>query len=899
VTRRARPPRRVERLLARALARAVYRDDILGDLHEAFADLHDTRGAAAARLWYTGQAIRLALRYGARAPGAARSRHDSTIRGGTGMDRLMMDVRLAVRSLVKRPLMSLAVVLTLALGIGANAAVFGVVDALVLHPYAMHDVDRIVMPVTTSPQWIGRRETVSRADFLDWRRELENGAIDHLAATLWWDANLVGRDEPERVLGFFVSPAFFDALDAHAAIGRTLGRDEEVPANAKRIVLSDGLWRRRFGADPAIVGRPVRADGDLWIVVGVMPPGFDFPMGAELWAPLALDQQAARNRTTHDLTVYGRLAPGRTLGEAQAQMGAIAQRLAREHPDTNAQLGAAVYTVSRGMSDVGVPQILALWQAAGLIVLLIACANIANLLLARGAEREREIAIRLALGSSRSRIIRESLVESALLVVAAIPLALAVASVSLRLMHAFMPARIVHFIAGWNRLGVDRWTVGATIACAAAAAAIFGTLPAWQMARGIVGDALKSDGRTGAGPRRQRLRRALVVAEIALALPLLVAATLSVSTVTRSLGGWQGYDPTNVLTVRAALPERRYPDADSRARFVTAALDAIARTPGVRDQAAANTLPAIDSNATTMIELPGRPVVERSKAPRVDFRAVSPRLFDVLRIPVVSGRAFTTGDQKSSEAVAIVSESMARKFWPSGDAIGERVRIVNGPWMRIVGVCGDVVHDWFDYSRWADNGNGRVPTLYRPIAQAPSDTLVLAVRAAGDPLEMVSGVRAAIARADPMQPVYEMMTLRQVLRDRTISLQYIASVMTAFAALALLLALLGLYAVMTVLVTQRVREIGVRIALGATARDVARLTLSEAGRLTAIGIAVGLVLAVAFRRGMEAGLLGLASSDIRATAALAAALAAASIAASYLPARRAASVDPIVALRTE
>jgi len=818
------------------------------------------------------------------------------------MDRLLMDVRFAARALAKRPTLTAAVVLTLALGIGANAAVFGVVDALLLHPYDMHDVDRIVMPVTTSPQWTGRRETVSNADFLDWRRELQGGAIERLAATMWWDANLVGRDEPERVLGFFVSPAFFDALDAHASIGRTFRAEEEVPANAKRVVLSDGLWRRRFGADPAIVGRAVLADGDQWIVVGVMPAGFDFPMGSELWAPLTFDEAASRDRTAHALTVYGRLAPGRSLAEAQAQMRAIAQRLASEHADTNAQLGAEVYTVSRGMSDVGVPQILALWQAAGLFVLLIGCANIANLLLARAAEREREIAIRLALGSSRGRIVRESLVESALLVAAAILPALAVASAGLRLMHAFMPARIVRFIAGWNRLGLDWRTIAATFACAAVAAAIFGALPAWQTARGIVGDALKSDGRTGAGPGRQRLRRALVVAELALALPLLVAAMLSVSTVTRSLASWQGYDPNGVLTLRAILPARRYPDADSRARFVATVLDALAETPGAADAAAANVLPAIDSNASTTIELPGRPVAAdpaRTRAPRVDYRLVSTRYFDVLRVPMLSGRAFTAGDQKSSEPVAIVSESMARKFWPAGDAIGSRVRAGNGPWMRVVGVCGDLVHDWFDYSRWAENGNGRVPTLYRPIAQAPTDAIVFAVRTAGDPLGVTAPVRATIARVDPTQPVFEMMTLRQVLRDRTISLQYIASVMSAFAALALLLALLGIYAVMTVLVTQRVREIGVRIALGATARDVARLTMSQAARLTTAGVAIGMLLAFAFSRGMEAGLLGIVSTDVRVTAALAAALAAAAVAASYLPARRAASVDPIVALRTE
>jgi len=419
--------------------------------------------------------------------------------------------------------------------IGANASVFGIVDALLLHPFAMSDVDRIVMPMTLSPRFSGHRETVSPADFLDWRRGLAGGTIEHLAACEWWDANIIGRDEPERVLGFHVSPAFFPALDGHAALGRTFLPDEELPANARRVVLSDGLWRRRFGADPAVVGQPVRIDGDQWLVVGVMPPSFTFPQQAEVWSPLSLDEKTSRNRTAHYLTVFGRLAGGRRLGDARAQMRTIAQRLAFDHPDTNAQLGADVLTLSRGMADVGIPQVLALLQAAGLFVLLIACANIVNLLLARAAEREREIAIRLALGSSRGRIVRESLIESVVLVATSVPLALAVAAGSLRLMHAMMPARVVRYIAGWDRLGLDGWTIGGTIACAAIVALVFGALPAAQMASGIVADALKSDGRTGSGPRRQRVRRALVVAEIALALPLLVAATLSCSTISSFL----------------------------------------------------------------------------------------------------------------------------------------------------------------------------------------------------------------------------------------------------------------------------------------------------------------------------------------------------------------------------
>jgi putative ABC transport system permease protein len=809
------------------------------------------------------------------------------------MQQLLMDLRFAVRMLWHKPGTSIAIVVTLALAIGANASVFGVVDALVLHPFSMPEVDRIVMPVTTSPRWValaGRRETVSPADFLDWRRAMQGGAIERMAAIEWWDANLVGRDEPERVPGFFVSPEFFAALEASPALGRTFLTEEQLPANAKRVILSDALWKRRFGADSSLVGRPVLIDGAQWTVVGVMPPAFDFPLRSQLWAPLAFDEKSSRNRAGHYLTVIGRLGAGRTLDDARVQMRTVAQRLAREHPDTNGELGLEVYTLSRGMTDPGVPRVLGLWQAAGVFVLLIACANIANLLLARAAEREREIGIRLALGSSRGRIVRGAFVETALLVAAAIPLALGVAWASLRVMHALMPARIVRFVAGWDRMGVDRWTIAVTIGYAIVAALAFGVLPAAQLARRAVTDALKSDGRTGAGPGRQRVRRTLVIAEIGLVLPLLVAGMLSVSAVVRFLTSWQGYDPDNVLTLRVALPESAYADSETRARFAFATLDQLETIGGVRDVAAANVLPAIDSNARRSIEIAGQPQGDPTKAPRVDFRAISSRYFDVLRLPIVTGRAFGDGDQGRSEPVAIVSESMARRFWPAGSALGERVRILDGRWMRIVGICGDVVHDWFD---------GRAPTLYVPLSQAPTGSLAFALRTSADPNTIVADVRRAIARVDPTQPAYDVMPMRQALSERTISLQYIAGVMGAFAGLALLLALLGLYAVMTFLVAHRVREIGVRIALGATTADVIRMTLSQAARLTAAGIAIGLVLAVALARAMEAGLLGVVSSDARMTTLLAVALAATALVASYLPARRAAAIDPVVALRTE
>ena len=876
------PPRVLERILRAALGASPYRDDILGDLQESYARLCATRSVHYAGWWYRVHAVRLASRF------ALRLRPRPT--KGLSMDSFLMDVRFAVRSLAKRPALTLAVVVTLALGIGANAAVFGVIDALLLHPYDMPAVDRLVMAYTTSPRSDERKESVSAADFLDWRRGLQGGAIEHLAAWAWWDANLVGRDEPERVLGFYVSPEFFNALDAHAAIGRTFLPSEEVPANAKRVVLSDGLWRRRFGADPAIVGRTIRVDAEPWIVVGVMPASFTFPSQSAIWAPLAFDEPSSRNRAMHFLTVLGRLAPHRTLADAQAELRAIEERLAHDHREDSQLVGQAM-TLSAGMADVGTPSVLALWQAAGIFVLLIACANIANLLLARSAERERETAIRLALGSSRSRIVRGSLLESGLLVLAAFPVALVVASAGLRLMHAMMPARIVRYVAGWDRMGLSPSTLAAAFACAAAAALVFGVAPAVHGARGRVSEGLKSDGRAGAGPGPQRMRRALVVAEIALALPLLVAAIMSASTITQFLTGWQGYDPNHVLTLRATLPDAHYADGDSRARFARDAVDRLRELPGVEQAAAGNVIPALDANNVHSVEIDGQPVAEVEKRPHVEYRVVSPAYFSVLRLPILSGRDFEDSDSKEGDDVAIVNAAFARRFWPNASPIGRRVRASGDRWARVVGVCGDVVQHWFD--------SRKEPTFYRPLLQAPTNTLVFTVRTAGEPVALASDARAAIARVDPTQPVYDVMSLRRMLSDNTISLQYIAGVMGAFAGLALMLAVLGLYAVMTYLVAQRAREIGVRIALGATGADVKRLALGQAARLTAVGLAVGFVLALALGRAMEAGLLGLVSSDIRVTAALAAALGATALAASYLPARRAAAVDPIVALRSE
>jgi putative ABC transport system permease protein len=532
---------------------------------------------------------------------------------------------------------------------------------------------------------------------------------------------------------------------------------------------------------------------------------------------------------------------------------------------------------------------LSLWQASAVIVLLIACANIANLLLARAAERRHETGVRLALGASRVRIVRESLTESALLALIAVPPALGFAWLSLYAIRVSMPANIVRFVPGFESLGPDLRLVYFTVGIALLTACVFGLLPALQAAAASVTETLKQGGRTSTG--RQGLRRAIVIAEISIALPLLVAAGLGVLGTRRFLTGPQGYDPEGVLTMKIVLPERIYADDVSRRQFVAKAIEGLHGIAGVEQAAAINNMPTSGSNSSRTIEIEGRPAPDSSSPPSVDFRTATAEYFWTLRIPVLRGRNFTSADREDAAPVVIVSDSMARKFWPNEEPIGQRLRVVKGPWLTVVGVSGDVIHDWFN--------RRNTPAMYRPFPQAPTDYFGLVIRTGGDPASLAPAARRALLGVDPDQPVFEVMTMRRALHERTIGLQYLSAIMSVFAAIALLLASVGLYALITYLVAQRRHEIGVRIALGASASDVVRLTVGQALRLTLTGAAIGLVLSIALSRLMEAGMLGVATSDARVFAGFAAVLIGTALLAGYLPARRAAAIDPITALRVE
>lgn len=888
-----RPPRLAAWTVERVTRREVWRHDVSGDLAEEFADVAALAGPTPARRWYRKQAARLvAESAGNRLRGALRALAVLFFIGDRPMNAFSQEVRAALRSLKRRPGVTAAILLTLAIGLGVNAAIFDSINSLLLKPFEFKQVDRMVMIAETSDSEPYPKESVSPANFLDFAQHATT--VTDLSAYGWAELNLSGGDRPERVSAFSTSDHFFATLGITPALGRFFTPDSHVFGQHHEAVLSDTLWRTHFGADPTIIGREVHMDGEPAVIVGVAPPGFNFPEGAEAWTPLAFDPKEAANRRSHYLTVFGRLADGHTLSDASAELGGLYDRIRAEHLDDVRGLALHVMTFTSGMVDVGMPTILGLWQAAAAFVLLIGCTNVINLLLAQGAERQRELAVRLAIGASRVRIVRQLLVENLTLSLAAVPGAMAVAWVTLKLMKAAMPAALIRFVPGWEKMAVDGWMLAWTTLGAMVTGLLFGLLPAIHASRASVLSAVKGAGDGGrsqtAGVSRNRARRALVVAELALALPLLVASAMAVSGVQKFVTGAQGYDPNGVLRASVELPDSQYKDDASLRLFADRLLDEVGRLPSISAAATGSILPASGSNSSTKLEIEGQPI-DKDNPVRANFRIVSTQYFETMRIPIVTGRAFGSIDRESGERVAIVSESLAKRYF-KGDAVGRRLkiqRLEGSDWVTIAGVSGDIIDDWF--------ANRNAPTIYVPEAQTPTHSINLVARTTGDPHAIEADVRRALSAVDPNLPIYRVMTLNEALKERTTGLRFIGGLMASFGFIALALAAIGIYSVMAFYVTLRRKEMGLRLALGATPGNVLRMTLGQASRLSIIGVVVGTAVAIPLARLMEQAMLGVATASPMLYATVAVALLTIATLASLIPAREATKVDPAQSLR--
>lgn len=810
------------------------------------------------------------------------------------MDTLIQDLRYALRGLRRTPLFTGVVVATLALGIGVNTAIFSVSNALLFNPIHYPQSHRLAILFGSESRKGTFREGVSAADFLEIQKR--SRSFSTLVAWGRWDANLTGHDAPERVRAIQASPEFFATLRVQPALGRPFRADEGALGREQVAVLGHGLWQRRFASDPAVVGREVMLDGRPYTVVGVAPEGFLYPESPDLWTPLAFTPQQATDHGSRWLSVFGRLRDGVTVRAAAGEARVLGATFAKENPATNQGHGLRLVTFASGVLDDVSPTFYWLMLVTVAFVLLIACANVANLLLARSALRRREIALRRALGARPGRLIRQCLTESVVLAGFGGGLGVLVAQVTITLIHSAVPVAVTRFIPGWGDIGLDATALLFTAAIALVTGLLCGLSPALHLVRQDDNEALKDGGRAGgAGRAPRRLQHGLVVAQVALALVMLVGAGLLVQGFRRLAKPAYGFDPQGVLAFSVALPDAKYSDAPRIAAFYERAQERLAAVPGVQSAAFATVLPWSGGSRLWPTVIDGSTETRPAERPQSSLRVVSPGFFATLRVPLLKGREFAAQDRAGGAPVAIVSAGFARRAWGSGDPLGRRLRLEGleggDEWHTVVGVCGDLKRGWWDRQA--------MPAVYMAAAQLPRANMDVAVRTAGDAAALTAGVRQAIEEVDAAQPVYDVATMEHTLADQISGVRVGSIMMMMFAALALFLSVLGVYAVLAYAVEQRTHEIGVRVALGAQHRDILGLVIGNGMRLAGIGLAVGLPLAFLVARVMAATMFGVVRADVLVIAAYVLLLGGAALLAAWLPARRASRVDPIIALRCE
>ncbi|MBI2681183.1 MAG: ABC transporter permease [Candidatus Solibacter usitatus] len=821
------------------------------------------------------------------------------------MRTLREDVRYALRGLRRSPGFTAVAVIALALGIGANTAIFSVVNAVLLRPLPYRDAGRLVVVDErhlTGPE-VGN---VSPANFLDWREQ--NRVFDPISAAFSWGVNLTGRGEAEQIAGLQVTSNLFTLLGAQAKLGRTFLPEEGQPGAKRVVVLSHALWQRRFGSDPNIVGQAVTLSGESRTIVGVMPAGFGFPpywaTRAELWAPMQFDARFASMRGGRMLRVFGRLKPGVSIKQAQAEMDLITERLRRQYPGEDAEMGALVQPLHEKVVGSIRPALLVLLGAVG-CVLLIACANVANLLLARATGRQKEMAIRTAIGAGSGRIVRQLLTESMVLSLAGGAMGLLVAAWGVQALIAALSRTLTQgagIIPRFQEIGIDLSVLGFTLALTLVTGIVFGLAPALQSTNLDLNGLLKDS----AGPARgeikfggRRSRAMLVVAEVALAEVLLIGAGLLLHSFWRLQQVDPGFRAEHVLAAEVSVAGSGF--VERQLPFYTQLLQKLEAVPGVVSVGAINHLPLAGDIWTFDFTVEGQPAPPPGQEPSAAYRIISPRYFETMGTPLLRGRGFDGHDVEGAPMVAIISDAMARRNWPNQDPIGKRFRMgradSTNPWLTVAGVARNVKQ-----SEWAAEPG---PELYLPYLQHPeyfsgrsSSYMTFVVRTSGDPAALSSAFRHEVAAFDRNLPVSNMATLEAVVSDAQWRPRFNMLLLSIFAATALALAVVGIFGVISYAVAQRTREIGIRMALGAKPGDVLALVVKQGLGLALAGVAIGLGAAAIVTRAMATMLYGISATDPMAFAGVSAVLIAAALAATYLPARRAAKVDPMVSLRT-
>ena len=810
------------------------------------------------------------------------------------METLLKDIRYGVRGLVKRPGFTAIALITLALGIGANTAIFSVINAVLLRPLQFKDPEQLVI-VWEDASFAGfPRNTPAPGIYFDWKNQ--NQSFSDMAASAELSFNITGDGDPERVMAFAVTENFFPVFGVQPLLGRNFLPEEDRPGANKVVMLSHSLWQSRYGGDPQIVNREILLNGAKHTVVGVMPASFQFlEREVRLWVPIAFEPEDMVNRGGHYLKVVARLKPGVAQSQAQADLDAIMARLAKDYPGETMEgkLGAIVMPMREQLVGETRSSLIVLLIAVA-CVLLIACANIAGLLLARAVARRREIALRVALGASRVRVVRQLLTESLLLATVAGVLGSVLAFWSFTFLQGLVPPEM----ALLTSLKLDIRILAFTLIISLVTGVVFGLVPALQSANIDLNDALKqSSTRTTS---TSRLRNGLIVSEVALSIMLLVGAGLLIQTLFQLFRQYSVLEPEKVLTLRTVLPSEKYKEPQQRNNFYQQVLDRVESMPGVVAAGYSTSVPLLWKGGTSGFYPEGLKDPIPGLAYDANHRQVSADYLKAMNIPLRQGRYFTKGDNEHSMPVAIMNETMARQYWPGQNALGRRFRIgapddTGRPWTTIVGIVADVRQMGIDAPVKAEMYLPHRQITHNPWFR-PRD---LAIRTTGDTTNLVSAVRQAIREVDPDQPVSNVATMAEVLGEEAAQRRMGMIMLVAFAALALLLASLGIYGVLAYFVSQHTNEIGVRLALGATPRNILFLVLKKGMGLTLIGVAIGIAASFALTRWMSSMLFGVKAADPLTFVAVPLLLGFVALLACAIPARRATKVDPMVALRYE